>query len=86
MGLPSRIMLWFIFRKGALRVVGVVALMTVVQNVWELIAFFVGVLVFALRRRPFCRLRREERRSHIIEYREAIEQEEAKLSLPGRQL
>ena len=61
----------FIYRKRGFRSLVVAASMTLVQNVCKLVAAGGGLLLFASRSFPSLRLRRGERRSQILDCRQA---------------
>lgn len=68
-------LLKFIHRKRGSRSLVIAASMALVQNLCKLVATGGGLLVFASRSLPSRRLRRGERRSQILAYRRAREQE-----------
>jgi glycosyltransferase involved in cell wall biosynthesis len=73
-------LLKFIYHKRGFRSLVVAASMTLVQNVCKLVATGGGLLVFASRSFPSLRLRRGERRSQILDCRQAHEEESVRLS------
>jgi hypothetical protein len=73
-------LLKFFYRKGGFRSLAVAASMTLVQNLCKLVAACGGLLVFASRGLPSRRLRRGERRSQILDCRQAREEEPVRLS------
>lgn len=73
-------LLKFIYRKRGFRSFVVAASMTLVQNVCKLVATIGGLLVFASRSFPAPRLRRGDRRSQILDRRQAREEESVRLS------
>jgi glycosyltransferase involved in cell wall biosynthesis len=73
-------LLKFIYRKRGFRSLIVAASMTLVHNVCKLVATGGGLLVFASRSFPSLRLRRGERRSQILDCRQAREEESVRLS------
>src|ERR1700722_14201794 len=73
-------LLKFIYRKRGFRSLMVAASMTLVQNLCKLVATGGGLLVFAFRSLPSHRLRRGERRSQILDCRQAREEEAVRLS------
>ena len=66
-------LLKFIYRKRGFRSLVVAASMTLVQNICKLVAIGGGLLVFASRSFPSRRLRHGERRSQILDCRQAGE-------------
>jgi hypothetical protein len=73
-------LLRFICRKRGFRSLVVAAAMTLVQNVCKLVATGGGLLVFASRHFPSLRSQRGERRSQILDRRQALEEESVRLS------
>jgi GT2 family glycosyltransferase len=73
-------LLKFIYRKRGFRSLVVAALMTLVQNLCKLVATGGGLLVFVSQFFPSHRLRRGERRSQILDSRQAREEEAVRLS------
>ena len=73
-------LLKFIYRKRGFRSLVVAASMTLVQNLCKLVATGGGLLVLASRSFPTLRLRRGERRSQILDCRQAREEESLRLS------
>ncbi|MEA2538846.1 MAG: hypothetical protein QOH35_212 [Acidobacteriaceae bacterium] len=73
-------LLKFIYRKRGSRSLVVAASMTLVQNLCKLVATGGGLLVYASRSLPSHRLRRGERRSQIVDRRQAREDESVRLS------
>jgi glycosyltransferase involved in cell wall biosynthesis len=73
-------LLEFIYRKRGFRSLIVAASMTLVQNLSKLVATGGGLLLFAFRSFPSLRMRRGERRSQILDCRQALEEESLRLS------
>jgi glycosyltransferase involved in cell wall biosynthesis len=73
-------LLKFIYRKRGFRSLMVAASMTLVQNLCKLVSTGGGLLLFAFRSVPSRRLRRGERRSQILDCRQAREEESLRMS------
>jgi GT2 family glycosyltransferase len=73
-------LLKFIYCKRGFRSLVVAASMTLVQNLCKLVATGGGLLVFVSRSFPSHRLRRGERRSQILDFRQEREEESVRLS------